>query len=306
MLYADCVMQYEPPDSPYRRAADQMVAAHELIMKQRFREALDILNTAIVIAPSYPLAYALRAIVFDNLGLAAQADADRARERQLAAIEGYPVADVVDGVATITMRRVRSGGVSQREPRAGGSGIARVLTPAVLGILMLIGIGAVGLGGVLLVTDALENGDGNTVLNPNGEAMPTVAGSTETPSPTDEPTPDSSADIVGSPYSLSSATGAWQDAGFIVTNGGTADGFDGFEQDPVSITLSGGGDFAVFVYEDSAAASRDWIISGASVPDPQPGRSAPISESVWFNANMIVVVFSSVGGAFEAFVDMVP
>lgn len=299
-------MDYEPADSPYRRAADQMVAAHDLITKQRFRQALDILNTAVVIAPTYPLAYALRAVVFDNLNLADQADADRARERQLAATEGYPVADVVDGVATITMRRVRSGEVSLRDSSADRSGIGRFLTPAILAVLMLIGLAAVGLGGVLLAVDNFGDGNGSNVLRPGDGPSPTVAGSVETPAPTDGPASEPAADIPGSPYSLSSVTGAWEDAGFTVTNAGAADGFEGFENDPVSNSLSGGGDFAVFVYEDSAAAASDWIFSGGAVPDPQPGRTFPARQSVWFNANVVVVVFNSVDGAFDAFVNMTP
>lgn len=299
-------MEYEPPDSPYRRAADRMVVAHDLIGKQRFREALDILNTAIVIAPTYPLAYSLRAVVFDNLGLTAQAEADRQRERQLAATEGYPVADVVGGVATITMRRARSGRVSRRETRPAGSLANRILSPTLFGILLLIGVLAVGLGGVLLAIDTLGDGNGNAALSPSFGASPTVAGAAETPVPTEEPTAEPTAEITGSPYSLSSVVKAFEDAGFTVTNNGPTDGFEGFENTATGLTTPGGGDFGVFVYEDASSTATDWIISGTGVPDAQSGRTFPTSQSVWFNANIIVVVFSNVGGAFEAFVAMVP
>lgn len=302
-------MEYDPPDTPYRRAADRMVAAHDLITRQRFREALDILNTAIVIAPAYPLAYKLRAVVFDHLGLREQAQADRARERELAASEGYPVADVVDGIATITMRRVgrKGGGIARREPRRPASAvIGGFLSPAIFGILMLIGVIAAGLGGVLLALDSLDGNGNGAVLRPSEGPSPTVAGATETPAPTEAPTPEPTVDVEGSPFSLSSVTGAWEDAGFTVTGNGPATGFEGFDNSATSISLSGGGDFAVFVYEDASSTSADWVIGGAGTPDPQPGRSFPPSQSVWFNRNIIVVVFSSVGGAFEAFVDMVP
>lgn len=298
-------MEYEPPDSPYRRAADRMVVAHDLISKQRFREALDILNTAIVIAPTYPLAYALRAVVFDNLNLGAQAEADRLRQRQLAVTEGYPVADVVNGVATITLR-LRGGRVSRRPAKESATGIGRLLSPAAFGVLMLVGIIAVGLGAVLLAIDTLDNGSGSAVLRPSERASPTVAGATETPAPTEEPTPDPTADITGSPYSLSSVITAWENAGFTVTNNGPAEGFEGFGNTATSISLSGGGEFAVFVYEDASSTSNDWIISGGGVPDPQPGHTFPTSQSTWFNANIIAVAFTSVAGAFEAFVNIVP
>lgn len=304
-------MEYDPPDSPYRRAADRMAAAHQLITRERFREALDILNTAIVIAPTYPLAYKLRAVVFDNLGLTAQAEADRLRERELAATEGYPVADVVDGIATITMRRVarRGGGITKREPaRSTSQVVGGLLSPAIFGILMLVGVIIAGIGGVLLAIDSLDDNGGGTVLRPGDNASPTVAGATETPTATttEEPTPEPIVDVDGTPFSLSSVTGAWEDAGFSVTSNGPAEGFEGFENNATSIGLSGGGDFAVFVYEDASAASSDWIISGSGVPEAQPGRDFPPSQSVWFNRNIIVVVLSGVAGAFEAFVDMTP
>lgn len=298
-------MEYEPPDSPYRRAADRMVVAYDLIIRQRFREALDILNTAIVIAPTYPFAYKLRAIVFDNLGLAAQAEADRLRERDLAATEGYPVADVVNGIATITMRLARSGRVSRRKARPSGSLADRILNPAVYGIVMLIGVIAVGIGGVLLAIDTLGDDNGSSVLRPSLGASPTVAAATETPAVTEEPAPEPAPDITGSPYSLSSVTNAWENAGLAVTNNGPDDTFEGFDNTATSFSVSGG-DFTVFIYEDASSTSTDWIISGTGVPDAQPGRTFPPAQSVWFNANVIVVVFSTVNGAFEAFVSMTP
>jgi hypothetical protein len=302
-------MQYDPPDSPYRRAADRMVAAHQLIKQHHYREALDILNTAIVIAPAYPLAYGLRAQVFDALGLYEQAEADRQRERQIAATDGYPVADVVDGVATITMRRVGgrggAGAIARRERRrTTGQRIGSVVSPAIFGILMLIGVLAAGLGGVLLAIDSLDDDNGVTVFNPDDSPTPTAAAATETPSPTEEPTAEPTTDITGSPYSLSSLTESWEDVGLTVTVNGSADGFEGFDNAPTDVTTSGGGHFAVFIYDEASATASDWTIGDGITATA--GRSHPLSQSIWYNANVIAVVLSDAPGAFDAFVNMVP
>ena len=302
-------MEYDPPDSPYRRAADRMTAVHDLITKQRFREALDILNTAIVIAPTYPLSYAMRAIVFESLGLHEQAQADRERERQIAATDGYPVADVVDGIATITMRRVgrRGSGIARREPApTTGERVGRVLSPAIFGILMLVGVIAAGAGGVMLALDSIDNGNGNAVLRPTEVPTPAAAAATETPASTEEPAPEPPADVTGSPYSLSSLTSAWEDAGLSVTVEGPTDGASGFMNAATDVS-TGSGEFAVFVYEDATSATEDWIFSGTASPEPRDGRTLRPNESIWFNANMIVVVWSYLGGPeFDAFVDMTP
>lgn len=300
-------MQYDPPDSPYRRAADRMVVAYDLIQKKQFREALDILNTAIVIAPTYPLAYKLRAVVFDNLNLNEQAEADRMRERELAATEGYPVADVVDGIATITMRRVggRGGGVARRRPpRSTSAVIGGLVSPAIFGILMLIGVIAAGLGGVMLALDSLDDDNGITVFNPDGNPTPTAAAASETPTPTEENTPEPAVDIEGSPYSLSSIVDAWEADGLTVTNNGAAEGFGGFDITPTDITTSGGGHFAVFIYDDASSTAADWIITNSATA--RDGRSHPSAQSIWFNVNVIVVVLTTTDGAFDAFVNMTP
>lgn len=299
-------MEYDPPDTPYRRAADRMSEAYALIKRQSYREALDILNTAIVIAPNYPLAYALRAIVFDHLGLPEQAEADRQRERQIASTDGYPVADIVDGIATITMRRVGRGEMRRRQPAGGGS-LVGVLSPAIFGILMLIGVTAAGAGGVMLALDSINGDNGATVLVPTTAPSPTAAGATQTPdtsteAPTEDPTDP---DVTGSPYSLSSLRRTWENAGLDVTVEGPAEEFEGFSIEATDVSVSGGGQYSVFIYEDAASAGDDWIIGDGS-PQPRAGRSFPTSLSVWFNANVIVVVWSDVPGGFDAFLNMTP
>ncbi len=60
-------------------------AARRLMARNRFREALDVLNEAIRIDPRFAESYDNRAVVFERLGMLPQADADR---RKVAALGG--------------------------------------------------------------------------------------------------------------------------------------------------------------------------------------------------------------------------
>src|SRR3990172_12385784 len=75
-------------------AAAKNAEAAKLIASGKFPQALRVLNEAIYAAPDYPHSYAKRAMVFDRLGLAPQAEADRRRARDLAESGGYPGAEV--------------------------------------------------------------------------------------------------------------------------------------------------------------------------------------------------------------------
>ena len=100
-------MGKDPSDDSLQRASECIVIADYLIERRRFQQALELLIEAIDIAPEHPLAYAKRALVCDELGLKAQADADRQRVLQLASKPGYSAARAVESDAKASMERAR-------------------------------------------------------------------------------------------------------------------------------------------------------------------------------------------------------
>src|SRR5437867_10242357 len=77
-------------DDPHIQAAARRNAlALKLLAQGRQREALGALNEAIRIAPAYPHTYANRALVFEQMALPLQAEAEREHARELAAAAGY-------------------------------------------------------------------------------------------------------------------------------------------------------------------------------------------------------------------------
>lgn len=73
-------------DQPEHRAAERLAAARRLVARGKLRDALDALNLAIQLAPGSPEAFRERAGVFDRMGLFPQAEADRRRADELAAL----------------------------------------------------------------------------------------------------------------------------------------------------------------------------------------------------------------------------
>ena len=73
-------------DQPEHRAAERLAAARRLVARGKLRDALDALNLAIQLAPGSPEAFRERAGVFDRMGLFPQAEADRRRADELAAM----------------------------------------------------------------------------------------------------------------------------------------------------------------------------------------------------------------------------
>lgn len=297
-------------DDPLARASDRIEAAHDLIAGGRFEEALESLNEAIVIAPDHPLAYTRRAEVFDELHLAPQAEADRARAQHLASTVGYPVSPIVDGAAQISMRRRgdtasphRSGGDSPPSQRRAPSGV--------LTILFVAGIVAALVGAVIIAITAFDD-DGQPAFVADLLTVTPTPAPTSTPFPTSTPTAQPSLLSAGSPYSLSSAQTAWSAAGFTVTVGDVATDVSGFAvaAADISITLAGGAiEFAVFVYPDRDAPLEDWDLVVGQRPSPRTGRTVPDHFSVWWNANIVAVVRSVAAdstAALDAFLNMTP
>ena len=62
---------------------ERNIAAQRLIARGRLRDALDLLNDAIRMAPQYGHSYLTRAQIFDRMGMAPQAAADRAKAQQM-------------------------------------------------------------------------------------------------------------------------------------------------------------------------------------------------------------------------------
>ena len=80
-------------DQPEHRAAERLAAARRLVARGKLRDALDALNLAIQLAPGNPEAFRERAGVFDRMGLFPQAEADRRRADELAAMLPPPPED---------------------------------------------------------------------------------------------------------------------------------------------------------------------------------------------------------------------
>jgi hypothetical protein len=66
----------------------RIAAARRLIDRRRYREALDVINDAIRIDPRKTDSFHLRSVVFENLGLYPQAEADRRRAAELEGLDG--------------------------------------------------------------------------------------------------------------------------------------------------------------------------------------------------------------------------
>src|SRR5437867_9627219 len=84
-------------DDPHIQAAARRNAlALKLLAQGRQREALGALNEAIRLAPAYPHTYANRALVFAQMSLPLQAEAEREHARELAAAAGYSEAEIFE------------------------------------------------------------------------------------------------------------------------------------------------------------------------------------------------------------------
>lgn len=309
-------------DEPERRAVAKSLEARKLISRGKLREALDALNLAIQLSPSDPQPFLIRAEVFERMGMPAQAEADRARADRLAAAmplppppappeapqiaaEEEPAADgetFASGVdafaATPAMYVPDLRAIPRERGRSPGIGIG-VLTMFAF-LLLIAGL----LGGVAFAVTSIDFGS----LNPfkDDPFSPTAtpfasgaAGGNGSATPIPEPTVRPDASTTGSPYSLSGLQSVWEGKGFTVKPGAAGEGYSGFKTVPVDVTLTKGTSTAtasVFVYKSREAALAEWDLVPGSRPSPKGNRTLPANVSVWWNANVVVVLRTDPAG----------
>ena len=283
-------------------AASKNAEAMNLVVRERFREALRVLNDAIYSAPDYPHSYANRALVFERLGMLPQAEADRNRARQLAEAGGYDEGEVFATSGLLSRpappRRIsrREARPQKRRPRV--RGIPEVIIVAVA----LAGMAATGFG-LFMAANAISGADINLNVfdfetfqasEPEATAVETAAAPTAEPTPPPATPPPEA--LAGNPFSFSNLESAWKGKGITATPSNLNTGFSGFKATPFDVKLTRGADSAslsVIIYPGRDAPKEDWNLSAGSRPSPQAGRALPAHETIWWNTNVIIVVRSS-------------
>lgn len=305
-------MPERPSDEPQQRIIELNESARELISRGRLRAALDTLNRAIILGPSYPGSFVARAEVFERMGMLPQADADRRRAQALYEKMGDPEA-AVRAARTISGAPTSMHAAPHLRQSAGGFSVPPGLVMAVVGAAFL----AAFAGGVIVAVNSIEFNSGSPRLVATSapqEGTPTPLFTAQpTASPQAEPTSPPSPLIAGLPFSLSSLQRAFQAGGATaeVTEAGT--GFSGFAVAPVGLRVGEGGQsvaFAVLIYPNREAPGNDWDLVPGQRPSPKSGRGLPPHLSIWWNANVVVVLLSDEGGLsdqlFERFLEMTP
>lgn len=311
-------MKKKPPEREVvQTAAYKNALAANLLSRGKYRDALDSLNQAIQLAPSYPHSYATRAKVFERMGLLPQAAADRTKAADLAAEGGYDEDEVFGTAVAPPLAAVRL--PRPREPRS----VPRLafptgfIAPIALFSILIVGTGGAFLGVTALLRDTsiespdLFSGIGFNDSNDTPTASPLPSDSaaqTATPAPTPIPPAAST----GSPFSFTTLESAWRAKGVMPKLGAAASGFSGFRISPLDVTLSGPGSaqLAIFFYNTRDDPKQDWDLTAGQRPSPKTGRSIPSHSSIWWNGNVIVVVRSLTGDmnapAFDAFINLTP
>jgi hypothetical protein len=103
----------------------------------------------------------------------------------------------------------------------------------------------------------------------------------------------------GDPYSLAALVAAWEGNDMDVKAGAASQGFTGFKTAPSDVTMTRGGSTstaAVFVYKTREAALEEWDLVPGSRPQPKGSRTVPTHVSAWWNANVVVVLQTDLGG----------
>lgn len=324
-------MPLESPREQVRRAEELNASAEKHIAKGRLRQALDLLNEAIRIAPAYPNSFANRADVFQKLGMLPQAESDRRRVQDLLRSAGAGPAAITPASSAPESEPeagpVREPPAKPEPPQEGPPPVipepqARMEADGVLAalrrgpLLAIVGIGGivgalVAIGFIAASTLGGGGSDDDIVLDPAASLTPTVAPRTEAPDATPSPSPVEAGG--GSPFTLGRVLGAWEENGLATTSQGTSEGFGGFAIAASDVRLERDGaslDVAVFVYSGPGAVDSDWNLTPGERPVPKGGRSLPVHTSVWWNQNVVVVVRTGSGDvssdAFDAFLDMGP
>jgi hypothetical protein len=284
-------------------AAMKNAHAMQLLGRGKLRQALSALNEAIYSAPDYPHSYANRALVFERLGMAPQAEADRRRAQDLARSGGYSESEVFAG-PPLQERRPRAPAPRTRPQREQTRTIVRSTRsswPALseTGVVMtaMFGLALTAVGAYIAV-GAIRDADINLnvfdfeTFREESPAEPTVEPTPEiTPEPTPPPATPPAEALVGNPYSFSQLQQAFQAKGLTVALGYIAPTFSGFSTTPFDITVSRGeatANLYILIYPDRNAPSREWSLSSA--PSPIGSRRAAPFERGWFNSNVIVLL----------------
>ncbi len=260
-----------------------------------------MLNEAIRADPRFAESYENRADVFEALGMAPQAEADRQKVIDLGGVERPPPEESPPAPEPKPVRQ-RPAQLAIRYPapakRGGGGGAAALRTAGT--ILITVGLFIAAGIGIYIALDTINNavnGDDNGA-NPTATPLPSVSetpnpsgSGTTTPSPTPVPEPVDAA-LTGSPLSFSDARSAWEAKGFDVVVGDPSVSVTGFATTAVDVTLSRGGasmKVAVLFYDSPAELSTDWAVG--DVVDSKTG-SKPAGPSPWANRNAVVVMLA--------------
>lgn len=175
----------------------------------------------------------------------------------------------------------------ERDPRRAGIVAAAVGVGVV--VVLLLSVMALTGGGDDPSADGVTGGpDGAqpSVTQPAG-VPPSPEGETATPSPTATPEP-----LAGTPYSETSMTSALAARGITPTVLAEAYPCAGATTTPRTFEVAGQGgeqQFVLFVYRDSAGMNSDWVIGGGR-PTYRGGACAANAETIYFNANVLMVL----------------
>ncbi|MDP9180711.1 MAG: tetratricopeptide repeat protein [Chloroflexota bacterium] len=283
-------------------------AARRLMARRRFREALDVLNEAIRADPRFAESYDNRAAVFEALGMAPQADADRKKVADLGGVKRpSPAEEESDAPEPLAARvRQRPAQLAIRYPtapkrRGGGGGAAMRAAGTILITIGLFIAGGIGIYIALTTISDAVNGDNGGSVAAVTPIPAASGGASRTPGPSGGPTGQPTASplpksveqaLDGSPLTFKQAQAAWEAKGLAVAAGGVSTEVTGFATTAVDVTLSKGGDsltVAVLFYDGSAQVATDWTIGDVVVAKTGHVPSGP---SPWANHNAIVVVLA--------------
>jgi hypothetical protein len=283
-------------------------AARRLMARRRFREALDVLNEAIRADPRFAESYDNRAAVFEALGMAPQAAADRKKVADLGGVKRpSPAEDESEAAEPQPVRaRQRPAQLAIRYPtapkrRGGGGGAAMRAAGTILITIGLFTAGGIGIYIALTtISDAVNGDNGGSVaaVTPtpasSGGASPTPGpsgGATGGLTPSPEPKSVEQA-LDGSPLTFKQVQAAWEAKGLTVAVGDVSTEVTGFATTAVDVTLSKGGaslNVAVLFYDSAEQVAADWTIGDVVVA--KAGQT-PAGPSPWADHNAVVVMLA--------------
>jgi hypothetical protein len=298
----------------------------------RYRQALDVLNDAIRIAPRYPESYENRAVVFEQLGMYPQAEADLRKAASLGGVaapepepepapepelepeleaEAEPEPEAVSGAEPESAAEPGDAKPAPARPasRPSTAAVPRHMAPplrrdgggrgiAALGRIVgtaLISIGllvAAGAGVYIGFTSITDALDGN-----NGSSSGDDSSASPTPSGGATPTatkeaPDDA--LSGSPLPFTRLETAWKGKGITATPGGENEDIKGFKETPVNVTLTRGGQtMEVAVILYGSAQGIGQDWDLGEHATPKAGRTFPSGATVWYNLNAVVIILDS-------------